>query len=73
MGANSERVRFVVEFQDGTTAIFYVDRSTLERLGPHVAYGVARSYQLAGVLPDKTIQDLWQAPGRARVQRPESG
>jgi hypothetical protein len=59
---SGERVRFVAVFQDGTTAIFYVERSTLRKLGIHVAYGVARSYQLMGALPDKTIKDIRQAP-----------
>jgi hypothetical protein len=52
---NSRRVMFVVEYEDGRTAEFSVDRWTLS-LGNYVARIIARERQEKGDLPPGEIR-----------------
>jgi hypothetical protein len=62
-------IRFVAKFEDGTSAIFSVDRHMLVHLGDRVGHAVLSNCQLAGLLPNKPVRDIRQAPSRARLTR----
>jgi hypothetical protein len=59
-------VRFVARFTDGTSAIFSVERHILRQLGESAGYAVLRKGQRAGLLPDKLVLHVSQAPERTR-------
>jgi hypothetical protein len=59
-------VRFVANFTDGTSAIFPVERYVIRQIGEAAGYAVLRSGQRTGVLPDKPVLRVSQAPQRAR-------
>jgi hypothetical protein len=60
-------VRFVARFTYGTSAIFPVERYVLQQLGEAAGYAVLRSGQRAGLLPNKPVLRVSQAPERTRV------
>jgi hypothetical protein len=60
-------VRFVARFTDGTSAIFHVEQYILRQLGEAAGYAVLRSSQRAGLLPNKPVLRVSQAPERTRV------
>ena len=56
-------VTFIVEFEDGETAMIAIDNFTL-RTGDHIARIIAKEWQDGGRLPAKPIKSVKRAPGQ---------
>jgi hypothetical protein len=59
-------VRFVAKFTDGSSAIFPVERYIIRQLGDAAGHVVLRNGQRTGLLPDKPVLRVSQAPERTR-------
>jgi hypothetical protein len=59
LAITSDRVKFVVEYEDGKTAEFSIDRWTLS-LGDYAARIIARERQEKGDLPPGAIRTVRQ-------------